>query len=222
MIWAHVTTDGSCVFLPNHQGASRGSGGWAAIVENGSDGWVLRGREPETTSVRMELRAVIEGLRSLPDLVPVRVHSDSTIIFSVWDKWTRNAMPKPPCALPDVALWVELALQFARFTEVEVEYVGRKHRDPRYQRAHLIAKAEARAHARGDGEVPLPDVPALARKREWFVERDPLRAAALRVERRRRRARGHLPGCNRVACDPNCSHGFQYDHDGHLIAWRVA
>jgi ribonuclease HI len=184
VIWAHVTTDGSCVFPPKAQGESRGSGGWAAIVEHGSDGWVLRGREPLTTSVRMELRAVIQGLRSLPDAIPVRVHSDATMVYGVWERWKHHRMPQPPArGLPDVALWYELAMEFRRFAAVEVLYVGRKDRDLSHQRAHIFAKAEARALSRGQGEVPLPDMPTPLREREWFIERDPLRAQELRLRR---------------------------------------
>lgn len=185
-MWANVTTDGSCVFLQPQEGASRGSGGWAAIVENGSDGWVLRGRVPETTSTRMELYAVIEGLRSLPSHIPVRVRTDSTLVIGVFDRWQRGRPttgPFTPRRKADMELWRDLSEQFDRFAAVDIVFVQRKDQYHPHQRAHKIAKAEARALANGvEGELPLPEVPR-NRARTWFIERDPLRAAENRLRR---------------------------------------
>ncbi len=73
-------TDGACSGNP-------GPGGWAAIlVARGPDGTVVRRRElcggaPTTTNNRMELQAVIEGLRALREPSAVAVHIDSTYVM---------------------------------------------------------------------------------------------------------------------------------------------
>ena len=54
-----IYTDGACLGNP-------GTGGWAAIVVAGGEKTQLKGGEYETTNNRMEIRAVVEGLASLP------------------------------------------------------------------------------------------------------------------------------------------------------------
>ena len=79
-----VFTDGSCSGNP-------GPGGWGAVR-------VLRGRvveersgdEPNTTNNRMELTAMIEGLRMLaPDEAAV-VYSDSLLVVNTLTKWAKG------------------------------------------------------------------------------------------------------------------------------------
>jgi ribonuclease HI len=184
---AHVTTDGSCVRDPRTDTMS--CGGWAAIVENGSDGTVLRGRQGQASSTRMELMAVIEGLRWLPDGVPVAVHTDCTVILSVVDRWQRRALPGPQSRNADAQLWRDLAAQFDRFIDVAVFLVEKRQQDMTHRRCHLIAGAEAKALARGDGGgIPIPDVPSRP-KRDWFIDPNPLAVAERRLARRRKRAR---------------------------------
>jgi ribonuclease HI len=78
MIWT-VVTDGSAIcdesVLRDGAGKRRYPGGWAAVIEHGSEGYVLRGREADTTNVRMELRAVIEGPRWRARDASLRLHS---------------------------------------------------------------------------------------------------------------------------------------------------
>ncbi len=68
----HVTlyTDGACSGNP-------GAGGWGAILLYGELRRELSGGEPETTNNRMELTAVIEGLKRLKYPCHVDVYSDS-------------------------------------------------------------------------------------------------------------------------------------------------
>lgn len=184
---AHVTTDGSCVRDPLTDTMS--VGGWAAHVENGSEGSVLRGRQAGTSSTRMEIVAVIEGLRWLPDDVPVAVHSDCTVILSILDRWQRRRLPGPNSARPEALLWRALGEQFDRFADVAVFLVEKRHENMTHRRCHLIARAEAKALARGDErELPIPDVPNRPR-RDWFIDPNPLAVAERRLARHRKRAR---------------------------------
>jgi ribonuclease HI len=78
-------TDGACSGNP-------GPGGWAAIlVARRADGTIakqleLSGGEPQTTNNRMELRAVIEGLRALQRASAVTVHIDSSYVMDAITK----------------------------------------------------------------------------------------------------------------------------------------
>ena len=99
-----VYTDGACAGNP-------GPGGWAwAVAPDGHPRGY--GGSPRTTNQRMELQAVLEGLRSNPgDLTIV---SDSTYVVNCfrdrwWVKWRANGWrnsKKQPVANTD--LWVPL------------------------------------------------------------------------------------------------------------------
>ena len=65
-----IYTDGACSGNP-------GPGGWAAILMAGGAKKELSGGEADTTNNRMELMAVIEGLRALKRPCKVDIYSDS-------------------------------------------------------------------------------------------------------------------------------------------------
>jgi ribonuclease HI len=80
-------TDGACSGNP-------GPGGWAAIlVARRADGTIakqleLAGGDPATTNNRMELQAVIEGLRALQHPSAVTVHIDSSYVMdAITKRW---------------------------------------------------------------------------------------------------------------------------------------
>jgi ribonuclease HI len=80
-------TDGACSGNP-------GPGGWAAIlVARRADGIAAKqleisGGDPATTNNRMELQAVIEGLRALQRSSTVTVHIDSTYVMdAIAKRW---------------------------------------------------------------------------------------------------------------------------------------
>lgn len=79
-----VWTDGSCIPNP-------GKGGYAWISECGKKGV---GFEPASTNQRMEMKAVIEALRSFPKSSNIHVHTDSQFVINgatVWSKkWLKN------------------------------------------------------------------------------------------------------------------------------------
>lgn len=83
-----IYTDGACRGNP-------GPGGWAAIlVYNGIEKELVGGEE-ETTNNRMELMAVIEGLRALKEPCEVSLHSDSKYVLdSIQRGWVYNWMQR--------------------------------------------------------------------------------------------------------------------------------
>ncbi len=79
-----VFTDGSA--RPNP-----GPGGWGMVwVEAGEIRAQGHGHEPDTTNNRMELTALIEAYRHLPDDAEVTVHSDSRLCIDTITKWAPN------------------------------------------------------------------------------------------------------------------------------------
>lgn len=75
-------TDGSCIVNP-------GPGGWAFVLVSKSTGKRIEksGGEKHSTNNRMELTAVIEGLRYLEQPSHVLVASDSTYVLRGLSEW---------------------------------------------------------------------------------------------------------------------------------------
>jgi molybdenum cofactor biosynthesis protein MoaC len=80
-----IYTDGACSGNP-------GPGGWGAVVIIEGQQTILKGGVGDTTNNRMELIAVIEGLKCLSPKSNVTVHTDSTYITNTMTKgWRRKA-----------------------------------------------------------------------------------------------------------------------------------
>ncbi len=76
-----VFTDGSCDPNP-------GAGGWAAVwVEDDQILEARDGIDPDTTNNRMELTALIAGLRMLPEDRTVTLYSDSQLCVKTVNEW---------------------------------------------------------------------------------------------------------------------------------------
>lgn len=76
-------TDGACRGNP-------GPGGWGVVLSYGGTDKTLRGYVPETTNNRMELTAVIEGLRALKRPCDVELHTDSKYVMQGINEWMQN------------------------------------------------------------------------------------------------------------------------------------
>lgn len=76
-----VFTDGAAEGNP-------GPGGWGAVYV--VDGEVIEeahGSEPHTTNNKMELTALIAGLRMIPDDVEIDVYTDSQLVVNIVTQW---------------------------------------------------------------------------------------------------------------------------------------
>jgi ribonuclease HI len=101
-----LITDGACKGNP-------GRGGWAFILRYGDHKREMYGSAPETTNNRMELTAVIEGLKQLKEACAVEIITDSEYVKNGMTKWIagwkRNgwkSSDKKPVKNQD--LWMEL------------------------------------------------------------------------------------------------------------------
>lgn len=102
-----IYTDGACSGNP-------GKGGWGAVLVYNGKEKELSGGEKETTNNRMELTAVIEGLKALKAPCSVTLTTDSKYVCDAinqgWlDSWIKNnwrkADKKP---ILNIDLWQEL------------------------------------------------------------------------------------------------------------------
>lgn len=76
-------TDGACKGNP-------GPGGWGAVLRFGDHEKELFGGEAATTNNRMELTAVIEGLRALSRRCAVDITTDSQYVKNGITQWIHN------------------------------------------------------------------------------------------------------------------------------------
>ncbi len=119
-----IYTDGACSGNP-------GPGGWAAILKAGDAEKEISGYEAETTNNRMELLAVINGLKSLKKRCKVTVYSDSAYVVNAFrqnwlENWKRNGWKRGPRKNQPVLnsdLWQELD-RLIRDHEVRFEKVA--------------------------------------------------------------------------------------------------
>ena len=132
-------TDGACSGNP-------GPGGWGAILCYGEHELSLSGGEAHTTNNRMELTAVIEGLKKLKEPCIVELYSDSKYVIDAlskgwawgWKKkgWVKS--DKKPALNPD--LW-DVLLALVQTHEVHYHWV-KGHADNVYNN-HCDAMAVA-------------------------------------------------------------------------------
>ena len=79
-MWVELYTDGACKGNP-------GVGGWGALLRYGAHEKELFGGQAHTTNNRMELSAVIEGLRALKKSSRVQVYTDSKYVQKGVTEW---------------------------------------------------------------------------------------------------------------------------------------
>ncbi len=94
----NLYTDGSCSGNP-------GPGGWAGILKYNEYELIACGGELHTTNNRMELLAVIEGLKNLKQPCKVNIYSDSQYVVNAmrlgWAKqWRKKTGKNPTTNLP--------------------------------------------------------------------------------------------------------------------------
>lgn len=79
----YLYTDGACKGNP-------GIGGWGCLLRYGAHEKKLFGGEEITTNNRMELTAVVEGLRALNRSCSVMICTDSQYVKNGMEKWIHN------------------------------------------------------------------------------------------------------------------------------------
>ncbi|RTZ74857.1 MAG: ribonuclease HI [Gammaproteobacteria bacterium] len=129
-------TDGACKGNP-------GPGGWGALLEYRGVEKELWGGEPRTTNNRMELQAVIEGLKALKKPSRVRIVTDSQYVKNGMQQWIHNwkrngwrtAAKKP---VKNADLWQELD-RLVNLHQVEWEWVRGHSGHPENERVDQLA-----------------------------------------------------------------------------------
>ncbi len=129
-------SDGACKGNP-------GVGGWGVLLRFGVAEKTLRGGARETTNNRMELQAVIEGLKALNRPCRVRVHTDSKYVQQGISEWLPNWIRRgwrtaAGGAVKNQDLWQQLSAQASRH-QVEWLWVKGHAGHPENERADALA-----------------------------------------------------------------------------------
>ncbi len=131
-------TDGACK-------GNQGVGGWGALIESSYFTKELKGYEQLTTNNRMELIAVIEGVKSIEKNANIVITTDSMYVkngISQWiDNWRKNdwkTSAKKP--VKNKELWLELDKLVQNYS-IEWKWVKGHSGHPGNERADQLANA---------------------------------------------------------------------------------
>ncbi len=139
-----IYTDGACSGNP-------GAGGWGTILVYKGKEKELSGGEAQTTNNRMELTAVIEGLKALKEPCKVTIVTDSQYVSNgitlgwaeIWKQNGWRKKDKKPALNPE--LWDELLNEIAKH-EVTIEWVRGHDGHPENERCDKMAVAESQKY----------------------------------------------------------------------------
>ena len=138
-------TDGACSGNP-------GPGGWGTILRYNGHEKELSGGEAQTTNNRMEMLAVIEGLKALKEPCEVHLTSDSQYVCNAIQKggarsWKKNNWIKSDkTKAKNAELWDEMLSLLDRH-KVIINWVRGHNGHPENERCDSLAVAQAKKYA---------------------------------------------------------------------------
>ncbi|OQX73991.1 MAG: ribonuclease HI [Campylobacteraceae bacterium 4484_4] len=119
-----------------------GPGGYCAILKYKQNEKIISGSEPETTNNRMELKAVIEGLKQLKEPCHVTITSDSSYVVKAINEWLKNWVKKDFKNVKNPDLWREY-LEVARPHRIKAVWVRGHNGHLENEKCDKIAREEA-------------------------------------------------------------------------------
>ena len=133
-----IFTDGACKGNP-------GVGGWGVLIKSSNYINELKGYEQLTTNNRMELIAVIEGIKSIEKNANIEITTDSKYVkngINLWiNNWKKNdwkTSSKKP--VKNKELWVDLDKLVQNYN-IEWKWVKGHSGHPGNERADQLANA---------------------------------------------------------------------------------
>ncbi len=128
-------SDGSALGNP-------GPGGYGAILRFGNKEREISGGEAHTTNNRMELLAVIEGLRALKEPCDVEIISDSSYVVKGINEWLDGWIKRDFKKVKNPDLWIEY-IEVSKPHKINATWVRGHNGHAENERCDILAKQEA-------------------------------------------------------------------------------
>lgn len=128
-------SDGSALGNP-------GPGGYGAILRFGNKEREISGGEAHTTNNRMELLAVIEGLRALREPCNVEIISDSSYVVKGINEWLESWIKRDFKKVKNPDLWREY-IEVSKGHKINAIWVRGHNGHIENERCDILAKVEA-------------------------------------------------------------------------------
>ncbi|MGE4397078.1 MAG: ribonuclease HI [Sulfurimonas sp.] len=128
-------SDGSALGNP-------GPGGYGAILRFGNKEREISGGEAHTTNNRMELLAVIEGLRALKEPCDVEIISDSSYVVKGINEWLDGWIKRDFKKVKNPDLWMEY-IEVSKPHKINATWVRGHNGHAENERCDILAKQEA-------------------------------------------------------------------------------
>lgn len=132
-------TDGSCLDNGNN-----GTGGYCALLQtpNKKHQKIIKGSELNTTNNRMEITAIIEGLKAIKKPSKVTIYCDSNITVRTINEWLEGWVRKNFRRVANVDLWKEY-IEVATNHQIKAIWIKGHSGIPENELVDDIAREEA-------------------------------------------------------------------------------
>ncbi|WP_300369195.1 ribonuclease HI [Hydrogenimonas sp.] len=130
-----IFSDGSSLGNP-------GPGGYGVILRYGNREKEITGGEPMTTNNRMELMAVIEGLKALKEPCDVTIYSDSSYVVKAINEWLDDWIKRDFKKVKNPDLW-KAYIEAAKPHKVKAVWVRGHNGHPENERCDELARKTA-------------------------------------------------------------------------------
>lgn len=131
-----------CLFSDGSSLGNPGYGGFGTILRYKDTEKMISGAEEQTTNNRMELKAVIEGLKALKEPCFVEIFSDSTYVVKGINEWLEIWEKRDFTKVKNVDLWKEY-IHFSKPHTIKATWVKGHSGHKENEKCDLIAKEQA-------------------------------------------------------------------------------
>ena len=119
-----------------------GPGGYGVILRYGNIEKELSGGEADTTNNKMELKAVLEGLKALKQPCEVEIVSDSSYVVKGINEWLENWKKRDFKKVKNPDLWKEY-ISVSKPHKIKATWVRGHNGHEENERCDKLAKEEA-------------------------------------------------------------------------------
>ncbi len=118
----------SGVFTDGGASPNPGPGGWGAVyVIDGDIHSEQHGHDPDTTNNRMELTALIEGMKLVPAGTSATIYSDSNLVVRTMNEWAagweKRGWKRKTGPVENVDLVKQAYATFRKRSELDLEWI---------------------------------------------------------------------------------------------------